>query len=264
MKTKKTLFHIASVLGLLLVALQAQAQNCPDLQTNANVSEWSSSTVAIPDVVYPIGGSGQVNGGFAVCNGAGVQLGLRIDGRTDGPITPSGTDYTAPQGTGIGNNALWNYSGHIDFGYIYSDGGTPPNQLGEVTLTLQLDCNPFTDEVDGPTINSTGLIPETVLADTAEFIQFSDNLGFPGRCTAFGGFDAAADGDYEFTLTVTDSSGAVLAQTSATAIVGSPTANPNPGTGQSTVSVPTMSAWSAAAMAMILALLGLVWVRRQA
>ena len=67
---------LAVVAAAFLTATSAEA--APVTVFNANVNEWSSSTPSDPtDGIYPIGGSGEINGGFVVTTGSdGAQIGL--------------------------------------------------------------------------------------------------------------------------------------------------------------------------------------------
>ncbi len=215
-------------LALTALALIASpslfAQTCPDGVTyNTDASVFDSNTVTDGSTIFPVGGSGISNGSFAVCDHPGVQIAGRISERFVGPITPTpGTaDYPSPAGDPNNDGrAAWNIEGHIDFGFAIGDGGTPPEMLGDVNLTVKVDCDPATDIIDGPTL------PLDLVPDTAVLLQFSQNIGFGFLCENYGaGFDPDADGHYSFVLTLLEEnipSTTVLASLQVNAIVGNP------------------------------------------
>ena len=205
--------------AILLAPQLAFAAACPDTAYNVNVSEFSSSTPLNPPTIYPIGGSGIGNGAFSRCNHPGVQVGLRISERFVGSIIPTGKTYISPQGAAGDGNAKWNIEGHFDSGYQYGN-GTYPDQLGDVTVMMQIDCDPAMGVVNGPMVDIGGV----GTSDQAILVQTSENLGFPLRCGgSYPVFDPAADGSYEFSVTVTDkTTGDIIAEAQATALVGNP------------------------------------------
>jgi len=85
----------------------------------ADASEWSSSTVADPGIIIPVGGGGQLNGEFTIVDrDDGVQIGLRATDRTDGLLLATGKNkgiYEALTGfDGATTRAEWNYDWHVD------------------------------------------------------------------------------------------------------------------------------------------------------
>jgi len=113
----------------------AFAQGIGTVEVGADASEWSSATVLSPPTIFPVGGSGQLNGEFTIVQRDGVEIGLRATDRTDGLLTATGKRkgvYMAS--TGFDNpptntRAEWNYDIHIDL----RGSGTA---LGDYDLTL--------------------------------------------------------------------------------------------------------------------------------
>lgn len=116
----------SAIFSATLHAGHPQGKNQHDRGTD--VSEWSSNTVPGPDV-FPVGGSGQVNGNFIVNQFSGVQLGLRATERrspvplvasfspsngllqTGSYVALTGSDTNTPAAP---NRAFWNYDIHLD------------------------------------------------------------------------------------------------------------------------------------------------------
>jgi hypothetical protein len=165
---------------------------------NANVNEWSSSTVSDPmHGIYPIGGSGAINGGFVVATSSltngGDQIGLRASLRFSG-LLPQINDgvftatYFAPAGSSGGNLALWNIDGDID---LRQSGHT----IGDYTATLTFtDRSGLVTPVDAV---MSGLAPANTRLG-----QASDNPGFSFLSPVFPSFDPNAPGVYSLDLTL--------------------------------------------------------------
>src|SRR5687768_18253549 len=88
----------------------------------ANASEWSSTTVPVPGVIIPVGGSGQVNGDFVLGERNGVEIGIRaqrrflqnvdpLENHRDGQVGVYAADTGVSDGQG---RATWNYDIHVD------------------------------------------------------------------------------------------------------------------------------------------------------
>jgi hypothetical protein len=186
----------AALAGLaVLFAATPRGEAGPTVSFDANVKEWSSSTLPGPGI-YPIGGSGQINGGFVVSTGSdGAQIGLRGFLRTIGflPQTNDGVltaTYFAPTGSPGGNLARWNAEFDID---LRGTGHTINDYTATVTLTDRGGL------VTGPVdLVLTGLIDSD-----AVLYQDSENPGFPLFAPAFPAFDPNAPGVYSFDLKLT-------------------------------------------------------------
>jgi hypothetical protein len=160
---------------------------------DADVKEWSSSTLPGPGI-YPIGGSGQINGGFVVSTGSDGQIGLRGFLRTIGflPQTNDGlltATYFAPTGSPGGGLARWNAELDID---LRGSGHTLDDYTAIITLT---DRSGLVTPVD---LVATGLID-----GDAVLYQASENPGFPLFAPVFPSFDPNAPGIYSFDLKLT-------------------------------------------------------------
>jgi hypothetical protein len=162
---------------------------------NANVNEWSSSTPSdMANGIYPIGGSGQINGGFVVTTASnGDQIGLRaflrgvglLPQTNDGVLTAT---YLAPAGTSGMNLSLWNLDGDID---LRASGHTISDYTATLTFT---DRSGLVTPVDAV---GSGLAPANTRLG-----QSSENPGFPFLSTIFPSFDPNALGVYSLDLTL--------------------------------------------------------------
>jgi hypothetical protein len=181
-----------ALLGIgVFMAFAPIGRASPVTTFNANVNEWSSSTLPGPGV-YPIGGSGQVNGGFVVTTGSdGAQIGLRASLRFIGPVLPQTNDglltatYFAPPG-GSGGLAKWNFDGDID---LRGTGHT----ISDYTATLTI-----TDR--GGLVTPVNLVTPGAIASNAVLYQNSENPGFSFLAPIFPAFNPNLSGDYLFDL----------------------------------------------------------------
>ena len=122
---------------LLSAAGTAYAQGKNTVTVGVLASEWSSATVAdAASGIFPVGGSGQLNGEFVIVMRDGMEIGFRATDRTDGLLTPTGKRkgiYEASTGydSGTMNRAEWNYDIHVDLrgtGTVLSDYDLKLNQ----------------------------------------------------------------------------------------------------------------------------------------
>lgn len=254
-----------AALALLSSTTLVQAQdNCPSMQYNASASVWDSALAGDGSTLFPIGGSGQVNGAFTLCNHPGAQIGLRVSERFVGPITPERSDfaesytgtYMAPAGDS-GGDALWNVEFHLDMGYAYQDGGAAPESLADASVMVSYDCDPLVGVVNGPSYTiPEGEIPPTTLV----LLQGSENPSFAFVCGS--SFDPNADGSYEISAAILDpNSGTVLAQTDIVVQVGD---NPPLPPAEPAAPVPSLSLVGLATLISMLTLLGMFMARRHA
>jgi hypothetical protein len=186
----------ARLIGVaILLAITSHADGSPITVFNGDVNEWSSSTVPDPGAgIYPIGGSGQVNGGFVVTTGSdGAQIGLRAELRGIGllPQTNNGVSatYFAPAGTSGGNLALWNFDVDID---LRGTGHTISDYSAILTVTAP-----------GGLITPVDLVASDLVPSNAVLSQNSENPGFSFLSSVFPSFDPTAPGQYSFDLTLT-------------------------------------------------------------
>lgn len=188
---------LATLSAAGLLTLVAAAPSAAQEQSRFGVlaSEWDSATVAVPSVIVPVGGSGQVNGGFVTGERYGVQVGLRAQERFAGPILPVSRSkqtgvYQASTGFSTGANATWNYDLHIDL--RNAQGVAAGKTLGDYTLVLDSDISTSFFGCTFPCDLSSGLPP------TLELFQTSQNPRFGNPS-----FDATVEDSYFFTLTLT-------------------------------------------------------------
>jgi hypothetical protein len=183
-----------ALLGLtVLFAVTTRLDAGPTVAFNANVNEWSSSTPPDPgNGIYPIGGSGETNGGFVVSTASnGDQIGLRAELRFLGPL-PQTNDgvltatYFAPAGTSGGNLALWDFEGDAD---LRATGHT----AADYTATLT-----FTDA--GGKVTPLDLVGSGLVPSNAVLYQSAENAGFSFLASEFPSFNPDATGVYSFDL----------------------------------------------------------------
>jgi hypothetical protein len=143
--------------------------------------------------IYPIGGTGAINGGFVVTTGSdGAQIGIRGFQRFLG-LLPQLNDgkvatYFAPAGTSGSNLALWNFDADIDL-------RSTSHTLGDYTATFTI-----TDRLGK--VTPIDLVPPN-FPDNLRLGQSSENPGFPFLSSAFPSFEPNAPGVYQFDLKLT-------------------------------------------------------------
>ena len=184
---------------------------------NTDVSVWDSTVPADPFAgIFPVGGSGQIAGNFAVDTKAkkdtAIQVGLRAQERLLGPIVPIGDIYIAPTGLSGGLRA-WNFDFSVDSGTTFLE-----TQLGKDLTTLNLEDftvileikdaekNKFTLDFDlgGANANPVGPII---------LIQQSWNI-------AFGFITIPVDSEaYKISVTVSNDKGKKVAKSKITVLV---------------------------------------------
>lgn len=227
MNTKKHSLHILfTFLATLAISISAASAV---LVFGANVFVWDSTVpVDAPNGIYPVGGSGQLNGEFIVDTvnpvpgqpDSIIQIGLRAQERFAGPtLTRVGNVFYADVGQAPDTHALWNYDWSIDFGSAQS-GAAVPLDMRDYVVTLERDIDPSA-AVDFATFPSdaNSLVNDfrtITLADPVTLWQESFNISFLGVN------DPNVPGIYDFRLTVQDQAGAQIAQTSMRVIVGEP------------------------------------------
>ncbi len=228
-------FAVALVAGLALAAGGARAV---PVSSVGNVSVWDSTLttpadfgLSAPATVFPVGGSGQVNGNFQITDftlpgGGAAQIGIRAQRRfSPVPWLRTGSTYFVDPGTSSGgNNALWNFDIHIDLGTAQLRGpsGGAPGRLGDLSYVLFLTDStgltsffPFTIDqyLQGHGASASD-------RQNAALVQFSENLGF--GFFLGDAFDPEAPGTYRFELAVFDLAATeptALASTSMTVVV---------------------------------------------
>lgn len=180
------------------------AHAAPILSFDADVSEWDSSTAASPPTIFPIGGSGQLNGGFVVSEDSvlGAQIGIRAQERFVGPVLSQSNDgtkatYVASNGESAPGEATWNWDFHIDLRAIThpTDSPSRPLELSDYTATFTVtDIDGNVEMADLNAVLSGAL-------SAAQLLQTSQNPGFASQFPTV--FDPFATGIYNFVLSLT-------------------------------------------------------------
>lgn len=188
---------ILSAAGLFALVLAAPSAAQEQSRFGVLASEWDSATVAVPSVIVPVGGSGQVNGGFVTGERYGVQVAIRAQERFAGPILPLSRSkqtgvYQASTGFSTAANATWNYDLHIDLRNAH--GVAAGKTLGDYTLVLDSDISTSFFGCAFP----CDLSVFAFYSPTIELFQTSQNPRFGNPS-----FDATAEDSYFFTLTLT-------------------------------------------------------------
>ncbi len=209
--TQTTLLTIL-IATTLVIALtpQIMAQ-----EENTDVSVWDSSVLTdFFAGIFPIGGSGQIAGNFAVDTydkkDTVIQVGLRAQDRFIGPIEPIGNVYFAATGESTPGLATWNFDWSLDFGTSFLEA-----QLGEDLTTLNLEDFTVILEIEDTSGNTFALdfgdFPNPV--GPIVLSQSSQNIGF-----GFIGLplDSAA---YDISLSVSNDKGKTLAESDITVVV---------------------------------------------
>ena len=186
-----------SAAGLLTLVVAAPSAAQEQSRFGVLASEWDSATVAVPFVIVPIGGGGQVNGAFVTGERYGVQVGIRAQERFVGPTLPVTRSkqtgvYQASTGFSTGVNATWNYDLHIDL--RNAQGVAAGKTLGDYTLVLDSDISTSFFGCAFP----CDLAVFLKLPTTVELFQTSQNPKFGNT-----GFDALVEDSYFFTLALT-------------------------------------------------------------
>ncbi|TWT43392.1 PEP-CTERM sorting domain-containing protein [Botrimarina hoheduenensis] len=174
----------------------------PTTSFDANASEWSSSTIFVPGIIQPIGGSGQVNGNFTIVADAAlpnIQIGLRaIERFSPTPLDNVGPVYTALAGESTPGLSTWNYDIHID---LRGSGLT----FGDFVVSLATTVPNHTTPDLQAALEFAGSLPAGTLSGLQLF-QTSLNPGFFAS-----GVDPFATGTQTFDLSLTPRSDLVPA-----------------------------------------------------
>ncbi|MEM8995833.1 MAG: hypothetical protein AAGF23_13685, partial [Acidobacteriota bacterium] len=205
-----------------------------------DASVWDSAVPQPIDpstaTVFPIGGSGQVNGEFILetvdLGDSALQVGLRAQERFIGPVLPrAGTAFFAESGSpNADGRATWNYEIHLDFGTSDDDTTVPGSSLeSQLLRTLTaLNMRDYTVEFLFDTDPTTA--SQFTVTDLNEFLemggvgpdvllfQTSQNPDF-GVFGGGGAFDADLEGTYELRLRVSDPEGEAIADVGLLVIV---------------------------------------------
>ena len=153
--------------------------------------------MAVPGVIAPIGGSGQVNGNFVTGKRYGVEIAIRASQRFLGLLDVTRNKnagvYAAETGVSDGlGRATWNYDLHVDL--RSAQGVAAGKTLGDYTLVLDSDI-------------SASFFGCLYPCDLGAFIPASSGIVLlqTSQNPKFGNppFDSTAEDTYSFTLTLT-------------------------------------------------------------
>ena len=225
-------------LVLLLASSLFAPQAMATVTAGADASVWDSA-VPVTATLFPIGGSGQLNGEFILdtvdLGGSVLQVGIRAQERFVGPsLTRVGNVYFATPGTsGGGSGATWNYDIHIDFGTSDTLTTVPgsslesqilqtltPLSLREFTVEFLLDTDP-TSATDFTVNDINEGLDGLSYGEDVYLFQTSLNMLFELFGSGPAVFDPDADGIYDFEVRVRDLvSGDTVARTAMKVVVG--------------------------------------------
>ena len=116
-----------------------------EVSVGVEVSVWDSGLAVDPPAgIFPIDGSGQINGEFTTAQRYGIEIGLRAQKRFEGTLaaTPDANGkvgiYEAPAGIGeLPDLATWNFDWHVNL--RNAQGVAAGKSLGDYDLTLETD-----------------------------------------------------------------------------------------------------------------------------
>ena len=159
-------------------------------------------------------GSGGSSDHFTVNETASVELGLGVNLRFVGPVTPASINvYDVPTGTASGS-ALWNFNYSVN---LQAFPGSAGLHLSDITPTVTvlnigngqtIQFNPFISTPDNAGWNGTAKNAAAGNLTTDFGFQNSENLsfGFFGLLNPLFGFDPNANDTYLVTLSVAQTS----------------------------------------------------------
>ncbi|MDX1691190.1 MAG: hypothetical protein R3290_09240, partial [Acidimicrobiia bacterium] len=166
-----------------------------NVQIGVDASTWESGSPSGPGL-YPIGGSGQVNGEFVIAERYGIQIGIRAQERFLGTLEAfagkgnrSGV-YFADAGFSSGTRGTWNYDWHVDLRDAH--GVAKGTTLADYNLTLETDAFDSLFGFDPADLTFGGLLGDAVL------YQGSFNPDFGND-----DYDATVETTYTFRLVLT-------------------------------------------------------------
>jgi len=191
---------IVLLIGLALFAGSLPlADAAPILSFDDDVSEWDSLTPAAPPTILPIGGAGQLNGGFVVSEDStlGAQIGIRAQERFIGPTLSQTNDgskatYSAKTGESGPGLGTWNYDFHIDLRGILHPVTGDPLELSDYAAIFTVTDAGGAVEVADLNLAGLGLI---------HLFQTSLNPGFASVFPTV--YDPFEPGVYNFVLSLT-------------------------------------------------------------
>lgn len=175
-----------------------------------DVSEWSSfTTPSLENGIFPVGGSGQLNGNFVVEQKSGVQIGIRAAKRSAVPNTwPTYRDgeigvYLADPGYDLiadrEDRAAWNFDIHADL--RNATGVYEGKTLDDYDLILDTDIgNPLNGEPVPFKLEENAILgrPAALLYQTSQNPLFGQDSATP--------FDYDVERDYFLKLTLVPTS----------------------------------------------------------
>jgi hypothetical protein len=210
-KTRSVVLAFIGVLALLLATTGTAYSKGPvsgpgEVAVGVDASTWTSDTAQNPDDgLFPIGGSGQLNGEFTTAERYGIQIGLRAQERTVGPLDAAANQnarlgiYQAETGFSTGTLATWNYDWHVDL--RNARGVAAGTTLGDYDLTLETDMFASLFGLDVPADLTFGYTNAAFVAPHAVLFQESFNPVFGNT-----GFDPQLQDTYDLSLVLTPKS----------------------------------------------------------
>lgn len=169
-------------------------------------STWTSDLAQDPSQgLFPIGGSGQLNGEFSTAERYGIEIGLRAQERFGGPLeatpNPNGKMgiYQAETGFSTGTRATWNYDWHVDL--RNAKGVAAGTTLADYDLNLETDMFSSLFGSPDPADLTFGFTNPDFVAPNAVLFQESFNPDFGNS-----EFDPQVEDTYHLSLVLTPKS----------------------------------------------------------
>jgi hypothetical protein len=211
-KARSVVLAFIGVLALLLATTGTAYSKGPvsgpgEVAVGVDASTWTSDLLQDPsEGLFPVGGSGQLNGEFTTAERYGIQIGLRAQERFVGPFeaTPNQNMklgiYQAETGfSGPTALATWNYDWHVDL--RNARGVAAGTTLDDYDLTLETDMFSSLFGFNVPADLTFGFTNLTFVAPNAVLFQESFNPVFGDT-----GFDPQLEDTYNLSLVLTPKS----------------------------------------------------------
>jgi hypothetical protein len=210
-RTRFAVLAAVGALALLLATTGAAYGKGPvsgpgNVSVGVDASTWTSDLPQAPDEgLFPVGGSGQLNGEFTTAERYGIQIGLRAQERFAGPLEVTSSQngkmgiYRSETGFSSGTRATWNYDWHVDL--RNAQGVAAGTTLADYDLTLETNMFSSLFGSTVPADLTFGFSDPTFVAPNAVLFQNSFNPDFGND-----EFDPQLEDTYHLSLVLTPES----------------------------------------------------------